>query len=84
MLPGYGERLRSTWLVTEGCPRRGSLVEKYLFTIAELCNQINMGLTKTTELVRTGEIASVRIGRSVRIPAHAVAEFVRRLEEQQR
>ena len=60
------------------------MVEKHLFTIAELCNQINMSLTKTTELVRKGEIASVRIGRSVRIPAHAVADFVRQLEEQQR
>jgi len=60
------------------------MVQKQLYTIPETCEQIGMRPTKTRELIAKGSIFSVRIGRSVRVPAYAIAEFIRRLEEQQR
>jgi excisionase family DNA binding protein len=53
-----------------------------LYSVEETAEQIGMGITKTRELISKGQITSVRIGRSVRVPLHAVADFVRRLEEE--
>jgi excisionase family DNA binding protein len=60
-----------------------SLNQKQLYSITETAQQIGMGITKTRELISKGEIISVRIGTAVRVPASAVAEFVRQLEAQQ-
>ena len=61
-----------------------SLTQKQLYSIPETAQQIGMGITKTRELIGKGKIISVRIGTAVRVPASAVTEFVRQLEEQQR
>lgn len=51
-----------------------------LYTRAEACTQLRVGRSTIDELIRQGEIRSVKIGRSRRIPADALKEYVRRLE----
>ena len=58
------------------------MIYKHLFSVTETADQIGMGITKTRELIGNGSIKSVRVGRSVKVPAHAIADFVRQLEEQ--
>jgi excisionase family DNA binding protein len=58
------------------------MVQKHLYSIPETAEQIGMGVTKTRELINSGAITSVRIGTAVRIPAHAIADFVSQLQEQ--
>lgn len=41
---------------------------------------LSIGRSKVYELIGTGELASVRIGASRRIPADALVEFVSRLQ----
>lgn len=50
-----------------------------LFTTDETAHRINVGQTKMFELIRTGEIESVKIGRARRIPAEAVEAYIQRL-----
>ena len=39
---------------------------------------LGIGRNTAYELVRSGQIRSIRIGRKIRIPRDAVAEFLRR------
>jgi excisionase family DNA binding protein len=45
---------------------------------------LGIGRTKVYELMRSGALRSVKIGGLRRIPAMALADFVAKLEEQQR
>lgn len=54
-------------------------MEPLLLSIPEAAQLLGIGRSKTYELVATGELATVRIGRSVRVPRTAVEEFVDRL-----
>jgi excisionase family DNA binding protein len=56
------------------------LVEKLLLKPEEAAEALSIGRSKIYELIGTGELASVRIGASRRIPADALVEFVRRLQ----
>lgn len=58
------------------------MANKHLYSIPETAEQIGMGITKTRELIESRAIMSVRIGTAVRIPAHAIEDFVSRLQEQ--
>ena len=50
----------------------------------EQCAQAtNLSRTVIYELLATGELESVRVGRSRRVPAAALESFVERLREQQ-
>lgn len=55
-----------------------------LLTIPQAADALGIGRTKTYELISTGELPAVRIGRAVRIPARAVEDFAIRLEQEQR
>ena len=44
-------------------------IKKLLLKPAEVSELAGLGKSKTYELIATGEIPSVRIGRSVRVPA---------------
>jgi excisionase family DNA binding protein len=55
------------------------LVEKLLLKPEEAAEVLSIGRSKIYELIGTGELASVRIGASRRIPAEALVEFVNRL-----
>lgn len=50
-----------------------------LLTIEEAAQMLNIGRSKTYELVLSGEIESVHIGRLRRVPAAAVEAYVERL-----
>ena len=53
---------------------------KILLTVPEFCEATGIGLTKAKELIRRGEVQSIRIGlRSRRIPVVAVHDWVERL-----
>ncbi|MGA7270643.1 MAG: helix-turn-helix domain-containing protein [Acidimicrobiia bacterium] len=56
------------------------LVEKLLLKPEEAAEVLSIGRSKVYELIGTGELASVRIGASRRIPADALVEFVSRLQ----
>lgn len=55
------------------------LVEKLLLKPEEAAEVLSIGRSKVYELIGTGELASVRIGASRRIPADALVEFVSQL-----
>lgn len=44
---------------------------------------LSIGRTAVFELMRSGQLRSIRVGGRRRIPASALAEFVQRLEEEQ-
>jgi len=57
-------------------------MEKRLLKMLEAAEVIGVGRTKIYELVASGELPCVHIGRPVRIPMAAIEDFVRRLQEE--
>ena len=58
-------------------------MEKLLLRPVEAADLIGMGRAKTYEMIRHGELPSVRIGKSVRVPARELQAWVERLAERQ-
>ena len=54
-------------------------MEKILLTPEEAAEVLNIGRDKVYKLIRTGELASVKIGKSRRVPTDAVHQLVRDL-----
>jgi excisionase family DNA binding protein len=52
---------------------------RLLLSPKRVAERLDMGRTKISELISTGELESVRIGRSRRVPADAVSSYVERL-----
>ena len=67
-----GRRRGPTKIVEEGKP------EKEWLRVRDGAHITSLSVSRIYELIQAGEIESVRIGRSVRIPAHALREFMRR------
>lgn len=57
--------------------------KRVLLTVEEAAKRLNIGRTKTYALVRSGQIASVRIGRLRRVPAEAIEDYATRLTSDQ-
>ncbi len=55
-------------------------IERLLLKPEEAAEVLSIGRSKVYELIGTGELASVRIGASRRIPAEALVEFVSQLQ----
>ncbi len=55
-------------------------MEKLLLKPAEVSELAGLGKSKTYELIASGEIPSVRIGRSVRVPADRLVAWIERLQ----
>jgi excisionase family DNA binding protein len=53
-------------------------LEPYL-TVEEVAQALRISRWKVYELIRSRDLASFRVGRCRRVPAHAVAEMVARL-----
>jgi excisionase family DNA binding protein len=53
-----------------------------LLTPEDTADQLSCGRTTVYGLMAAGELKSVKIGRSRRIPASAVAEYIERLKGQ--
>jgi excisionase family DNA binding protein len=51
-------------------------VERQLLRIAETAEALGIGLTRTYELTRKGEIPSIRVGKSVRVPITALKLWI--------
>lgn len=64
---------------TEHQHQGNGVAEKLLYRIPEAAGLLDLGLTKTYELVRSGRLRAVHIDRAIRIPADSLREFVERL-----
>ena len=47
-----------------------------VLTVAELSKVLRLGINGTYDLVRTGKIQSVKVGRQYRIPRQAVLDYL--------
>lgn len=56
---------------------------RVLLTVEDAAQQLSIGRTTMYALIKTGEIATVRIGHLRRVPADAVSAYVSQLTEQQ-
>jgi excisionase family DNA binding protein len=57
------------------------MTTKRLLSAPDVSASLGIGLTKTWELIATGELPTVRIGRRRLVPAAALDEYVRGLEQ---
>ena len=46
-------------------------------TVVEAATVLRIGRTAAYNLVRSGKLRSVRVGRTIRVPRDAIAEFLR-------
>jgi excisionase family DNA binding protein len=52
-----------------------------LYKIDDTCAALALGRTKVYELIATGELVSVKLGRRRVVPANAIADYTARLIE---
>ncbi|GAB3186325.1 excisionase family DNA binding protein [Micromonospora palomenae] len=57
-------------------------MDKLCYTPAEAATLLGVGRTKVYELMASGQITSIRIGRSRRIPATALRAFVNACQQE--
>lgn len=55
--------------------------EKLLLTVVEAAHRLGIGRTLMYELLASGEVASVHVGRLHRIPGDALVDYIERLCE---
>ncbi|MFG2561608.1 helix-turn-helix domain-containing protein [Streptomyces sp. NPDC048496] len=54
-----------------------------LLTVPQVMARLQLGRSAVYDLLRTGQLASITLGRARRIPAHALTDFIRaRLEQE--
>ena len=51
-------------------------MSQMLYTVPQVMQMLSIGRTRVYDLIRTGELSSVRIGASRRVSASALEEFV--------
>jgi excisionase family DNA binding protein len=56
---------------------------RLLLTVDEAADRLGLGRTKVYDLLRRGQLTSVRIGTARRVPAVALEEYVERLLNEQ-
>lgn len=54
-----------------------------VYRVEEVARALRIGRTKVFDLIKSGELASVKIGGSRRIPASSVHEYLSRLIQQE-
>ncbi|MFJ2649657.1 helix-turn-helix domain-containing protein [Streptomyces sp. NPDC087420] len=53
-----------------------------LLTVPQVMARLQLGRSAVYDLLRTGQLASITLGRARRIPTHALTDFIRiRLEQ---
>jgi len=52
-----------------------------LLTPEQAATRLGIGRTKTFELIKRGDLASVKVGRARRVPTEALDEFVAELRQ---
>lgn len=58
--------------------------ETQAFTVEQVAEMLNIGRDKVYYLLRTGQLRSIKIGKSRRITEQHIADFVSSLEEDAR
>jgi excisionase family DNA binding protein len=58
-------------------------MEKQLYTLPEVQEALSLGRSKIYELIGTGDLKPLRVGRAVRFRAQEIEEFVERLQAEQ-
>ena len=58
-------------------------MSRILYPTDEVAQQLGVGLTTAKALIKSGELRSVKIGRSRRVPADALHEYVQQLDREQ-
>jgi excisionase family DNA binding protein len=58
-------------------------MSRILYPTAEVAQQLGVGLSTAKALIKSGELRSVKIGRSRRVPVEALHDYVRRLDTEQ-
>ncbi|MDO0926017.1 helix-turn-helix domain-containing protein [Streptomyces sp. TG1A-8] len=54
-----------------------------LLTVPQVMARLQLGRSAVYDLLRTGQLASITLGRSRRIPTHALTDFIHaRLEQE--
>ncbi|MGW6773224.1 helix-turn-helix domain-containing protein [Streptomyces sp. NPDC055037] len=54
-----------------------------LLTVPQVMASLQLGRSAVYDLLRSGQLASITLGRARRIPTHALADFIRiRLEQE--
>lgn len=51
-------------------------VQRLLYTTEETAAALGIGVTKAKELIRTGELRSIKIGRLRRITVNSLSEYI--------
>jgi excisionase family DNA binding protein len=62
-----------------GPPARPGGPERLLLSVVQAAGVLGVGRTTAYQLIRAGELEVVHVGRSVRVPADALPDLVRRL-----
>ena len=57
-------------------------MDKLLYTVADVMQLTSLGRTKIYELLQTHAIDSCRVGRSIRVPAKALEEWIQKQQNQ--
>ncbi|MBT2904909.1 helix-turn-helix domain-containing protein [Streptomyces sp. McG8] len=64
-------------------PHPGPSAPEELLTVPQGMARLQLGRSTVYDLLRTRQLASITLGRSHRIPAHALADFIRtRLDQE--
>ena len=58
------------------------MTEAILLTTEEAAELLNIGRSKVFDLIRNGELGSIKIGRLRRVPLDSIHEFTARLMEE--
>jgi excisionase family DNA binding protein len=58
------------------------MTDKLLLTVREAQDVLSLGRSKLYELIASGELPVVRIGRAVRLPARALEAWVAKQQQQ--
>ncbi|MEV7679878.1 helix-turn-helix domain-containing protein [Streptomyces sp. NPDC088341] len=63
--------------------RRRLSTPEELLTVPQVMARLRLGCSAVYDLLRSGQLASITLGRAHRIPTHALTDFIRtRLEQE--
>lgn len=73
------ERATTAFRVFKQITEGSSLVRRKLYRVEEVAEVLNVGRTKVFDLIRSGELASVKVGGSRRVTEQAIDDYIARL-----
>jgi excisionase family DNA binding protein len=57
-------------------------LDRVFLTCEEAADVLHIGRSKVFELIRSGELVSIKIGRLRRVPVHAIQDFAKHVTEE--